>query len=134
MRTEILNYITAQTLAGFRVSDELPWDNNGTPLYMSNMKTVYVDLDQIEQNSVIDTLNGPSGAVDEITTISVYFVTDAKKLPTNYDTVVTAIRGARLATTITGVIERLCQVSTQFESDRVVTRFDFSFRKLIPNQ
>jgi len=134
MRTEILNYITAQTLAGFRVSDELPWDNNGTPLYMSNMKTVYVDLDQIEQNSVIDTLNGPSGAVDEISTVSVYFVTDAKKLPTNYDTVVTAIRGARLATTITGVIERLCQVSTQFESDRVVTRFDFSFRKLIPNQ
>ena len=134
MRTEILTYITAQTLTGFRVSDELPWDNNGTPLYMSNMKTVYVDLDQIEQNSVIDTLNGPSGAVDEITTISVYFVTDAKKLPTNYDTVVSAIRGARLATTITGVIERLCQVSTQFESDRVVTRFDFSFRKLIPNQ
>ena len=134
MRTEILTYITAQTLTGFRVSDEVPWDNNGTPLYMSNMKTVYVDLDQIEQNSVIDTLNGPSGAVDEITTISVYFVTDAKKLPTNYDTVVTAIRGARLATTITGVIERLCQVSTQFESDRVITRFDFSFRKLIPNQ
>ena len=134
MRTEILTYITAQTLTGFRVSDELPWDNNGTPLYMSNMKTVYVDLDQIEQNSVIDTLNGPSGAVDEIATISVYFVTDAKKLPTNYDTVVSAIKGARLATTITGVIERLCQVSTQFESDRVVTRFDFSFRKLIPNQ
>jgi len=134
MRTEILNYITAQTLTGFRVSDELPWDNNGTPLYMSNMKTVYVDLDQIEQNSVIDTLNGPSGAVDEISTVSVYFVTDAKKLPTNYDTVVSAIRGARLVTTITGVIERLCQVSTQVESDRVITRFDFSFRKLIPNQ
>jgi hypothetical protein len=134
MRTEILNYITAQTLTGFRVSDELPWDNNGTPLYMSNMKTVYVDLDQIEQTKLIDTLNGPSGAVDEISTVSVYFVTDAKKLPSNYDTVVSAIRGARLATTITGVIERLCQVSTEFESDRAVTRFDFRFRKLIPNQ
>ena len=135
MRTDILNSIgsiSSATLGTFRVTDELPFDYDGSPLYQKNFKRIYVDVDQIDQSAVDDYLNG-AGYIDEVTTIRVYFVTDAKKLPDNYESVVAAIKETRLVATITGVIERLCNVSTQYSADSLLTEFEFSFRKLLTN-
>jgi hypothetical protein len=116
----------------YSLTTELPWDQNGNPLYINNLKRIYVDVDQIVQESGVNTLGFP-GTVDEITTIRVYFVNDAKQLPSNYESLVTAIKDARLTTDISGVINRLCQVSTNYEADKLITTFEFSFRKLITN-
>jgi hypothetical protein len=132
MRSNILTYIKSLKLGTYSTSDELPWDNNGTPLYQTNLRRIYVDVAQFDQNSRIDTL-GMSGAVDEITTVQVYFVNDAKTLPSNYESLVEDIKQARVQDYTAGYTQKLCQVSTAFVSDRVLTTFEFSFRKLMTN-
>jgi hypothetical protein len=119
-------------LGTFAVSDELPWDNNGTPLYMSNLKRIYVDAAQSSQDAGFDVFNG-GGSVDEITTVRVVFVTDAKQLPSNYESLVDLIKLARLESSTAGYIQRLCQVSTEFTGDKMTTEFEFSFRKTLTN-
>jgi len=131
MRTAIYDAIKAlgsTTLGTFSVSSELPYDASGTPLYLKNFKKIYVDVDQVGQEATVATLDGSSW-VDETTTVRAYFVTDAKQLPSNYETLVDAVKETRLTTDIIGATKRRCQVSTRFEADALVTEFEFSFTK-----
>jgi len=41
IRTQITTNLASYT--AFKVSSELPFDSSGIPLYVKNMKTVYVD-------------------------------------------------------------------------------------------
>lgn len=134
MRQAIYNYLYANRnqLSGLTLSDKLPWTDNGAPLYLQNKKYIYVDIDQITQEKLYDTLGG-TGGVDEITLVNVYFVLDAKALLSNYEDLVAVIKTARLTTDIEGVIHRLCQVKPEYSGDNLVTTFEFSFRKLITN-
>lgn len=132
MRTVIYNYIKTLKLKEYTLSEHLPWEDNGSPLYNHNKKHIYVDTAQTRQEPLFDALN-QAGAVNEITTVSVYFVNDAKKLPQTYDDVVESIKGARLATGTEGYIQRLVQVSSDYREDSIITIFEFSFRKLLTN-
>jgi hypothetical protein len=134
MRTAILNYMLDHKLLlkPLTVTEHLPWSDNGAPLYHHNKKHLYVDLDQVTQNPVIDTLNS-SGIIDEITIVRVYFVTDAKQPISNFESLINIIKDARLTSDISGVIQRTCQVSNTYDNDAVTSTFEFSFRKLIPN-
>jgi hypothetical protein len=114
------------------ISNELPYQTNSQDLYLKNEKTIYVDAAQTQQAPAIDTLNG-SGAVDETTTVSVYFVNDAKKVLSDYDTTVTQLKGARTAVGTEGYIQKLCQVNVTYDEDAMVTQLEFSFRKFIIN-
>jgi hypothetical protein len=96
------------------------------------MKRIYVDQPQTVQEPLIDVLNG-HGVVNENTTVSIYLATDAKKLPANYDAVVSMIKSTRLDPAITGVTQRATTVSTEFVNDVMVSEFDINFRKLIIN-
>jgi hypothetical protein len=132
MRTEILDYFRANKVNGYTLTQELPWDTQGNPLYLKNFKYIYVDSDQVAQEPLIDVLNGP-GIVNQITTVTAYITTDAKNQPSNYDTMVSTFMNARLDTDIAGVTQRATQVSTEFNGDAQITQFDFSFRQLIVN-
>jgi hypothetical protein len=132
MRTEILDYFKVNKVNGYTLTQELPWDTQGNPLYLKNFKYIYVDSDQIAQEPLIDVLNG-TGIVNEITTVRTYITTDAKNQPSNYATMVSTFMNARLDTDITGVTQRATQVSTEFIGDAQVTQFEFSFRELIVN-
>ena len=132
MRTEIIDYFKSNKVNGYTLTEELPWDNQGNPLYLKNFKYIYVDSDQIAQEPLIDVLNG-AGIVNQITTVSTFITTDAKNQPSNYATMVSTFMNARLDTDITGVTQRATQVSTEFIGDAQITQFDFSFRHLIVN-
>ena len=132
MRTEILNYIAANPVSGFTASNELPYDKDSTPLFLSNFKKIYVDLDQTTQEPLIETLDN-NGIVNEITSVTTYVVTDAKTLPTNYDILVSTLKSARLTELTSGWTQRSTQVDTRFEGDALVTEFKFNFNKLIFN-
>lgn len=132
MRSIVLDYLDSNKVTGFTVSDMLPFNTSGQPLYLNNFKTVYVDQPQTSQEPLIDVLNG-AGVVNETTTISVYVTTDAKQLPANYATLVSAIKGTRLDSAITGATQRTTTVSTEYSADALVTRFDINFQKLIVN-
>lgn len=130
MRQQLVDYIGVQNLGGFILSQELPYSSSGTPLYTKNPKRIYVDRTQFSNEPLIATLNGVQ--VDsEIASVRVYFASDAKQLPPNYDTVITALRAGKDASTITGVTRRECVISTTFEEDLLVTELEFRFTTII---
>lgn len=132
MRTVIYNYIRDLRVQGLTLTDNLPFDDNGAPVYHHNKKHIYVDVAQIQQQPVFDTLDD-SGVVNQTTTVSVYFVYDAKKLLPDYDDVIQSMAGARTAAGTEGYTQKLCQVLTSFDTDALITHLEFSFRKLITN-
>ena len=132
MRQTIYDYIDSLGLRGYTLSSNLPWSDNGDPIYLQNKKYIYVDAAQVKQDPKFDTLD-LGGAVEENATVSVFFVNDAKNLPSDYDDAVELIKEARLAEGTEGYIQKLCQVSTSYSADNLITQFDFSFRKLINN-
>jgi hypothetical protein len=132
MRSIVIDYLNQNKVTGFTATDMLPFNSSGLPLYQNNFKTIYVDQPQTVQEPLIDVLNG-HGVVNETTTITVYVVTDAKKLPPNYDAVVSMIKNARLDSAISGVTQRATTVSTEYQADAMVTQFNINFRKLIVN-
>ena len=130
MRSLILTYLEANKTSGFGVSQNLPFDQNGTALYLQNLKTIYVDNPTTEQEPLYDTLDDCS-IVSETTIVDVYVVTDAKTLPSNYDAMVTAVKGVKTDTTITGYTEKRVNVSTSYANgDQLVTQFEIRFTNI----
>jgi len=130
MRQAIWDHIDALSKGTFTLTNELPWDSSGSPLYLKNVKRIYVNTDQITEELVYATLNGVC-INNEITRVFVYFACDAKQLPANYETIVSGIRGAKSTTDISGVSRRECDVTTSFEADMLVTEFEFRFINII---
>lgn len=130
MRQEIFDYIDGLSKTGFTLSSALPWTSDGIPLYQKNFKTIYVDMDDVTHDTALATMNGLTFE-NETTTVRVYFTTDAKQLPNNYETLVSNIREARNIDTITGVTQRQSDVTRTFEADAMVTEIEFRFTKLI---
>ena len=83
MRTEIitaLQAISRTTLKDFKVVENLPWEDNGAPLYHHNKRHIYIDMPQTSQEPVLNDF-AMKGTVNETNIVRVYFVTDAKQLP-----------------------------------------------------
>ena len=96
MRTELLSAITTavSTLTQFAVSQELPWEQNGTPLYLKNMKKIYVDRPRQKETTLIPTLNGGEVFQDDLIA-EVYLAVDAKNTPSQLDALITKILGVK---------------------------------------
>ena len=130
MRQLLIDYIGTQNLGAFILSQELPYSSSGVPLYQKNAKRIYVDRTEFSNEPLITTLDGVQ--VDsEIASVRVYFASDAKQLPPNYDTVVTALRAGKDYSAITGVTRRDCEISTSFEEDLLITELEFRFTTII---
>ena len=129
MRTEILDYLQSQNLGTFTVSRELPWSENGVPMYLKNLKKVYADLEQVENTPLITALDGLT-IPSEVTTVTVFLACDAKQTPPNLSQIVTEVKAAKDITTIPGVFRRECSISTTYENDVAVTELEFRFTKL----
>ena len=130
MRQAIWDYIDGISKGSFTLTNELPWDSSGQALYLKNPKRIYVNTDQVTEELLYATLNGLC-INSEITTVIATVCCDAKQLPSNYEALVTAIRGAKNTTDITAVTRRECDVTTRFEADLLVTEFEFRFINVI---
>ncbi len=102
MRTQLLNAIGSaiSTLTQFSVSQEIPWSESGNPLYLKNKKKVYVDKERREESTLISCLDGQDIYQDDLIT-EVYVSVDAKNPPSQLDTVISRILGAKSSTGIT---------------------------------
>jgi hypothetical protein len=130
MRDEILEFVQTLNLGTVTVSSELPWTDNDVPLYLKNLKKVYVDIDQITSEPFITTLSGLNIS-NEVTSVRIYFANDAKVLLPNYSEVIANLREAKDITTIQGVQRRDVVVTTSIENDVLVTELEFRFTKLL---
>lgn len=129
MRTELLNYFSGSTLTNFAVSQELPFTNNNTVMYIKNPKRIYADLEQVSTEPYIQFLNGCEIS-QEVHSVSVFFTTDAKNLPSNYQTVVDTLKLGKNVSVDASYFKRTVDTTTSFESDLMVTQLDFKFTKL----
>jgi hypothetical protein len=118
--TELTTALDTTTVG---VSSELPWFSGNQVLNEKNMRTVYVDHEEIENSTLINTLDN-SDVFEKIVTVDTYLTVDAKKLPTDIDTVIQAIRHARQ---VVDTPTRECDMVTTIEDDRITYEFTYRF-------
>jgi hypothetical protein len=129
IRDELLTQLNTNLAAhtAFSVSSELPFNSAGDALYLKNMKTVYLDEDQLEITQHVPVLNANKIMQTE-TTVNGYLVTDAKNQPSDIDTVIANVLVARTA--ITNIIDTNSSVETEIDDDRITYTFEYNFLKI----
>lgn len=126
MRTELLAAITAavSTLTQFAVSQEIPWEESGNPLYLKNKKKIYVDNERREETTLIACLDGQDIYQDDLIT-EVYVSVDAKNPPSQLNTLISRILGAKSST---GLVNFGVESDYTQEKQEDVLIYTFEFR------
>jgi hypothetical protein len=126
MRTQLLAAITTatSTLTQFAVASELPWEQNGTPLYRKNMKKIYVDEERQEQSTLFSVLNGDDVYQNDLIT-EVFLAVDAKNPPSQLDTAIARILSAK---SNTGIINFGVESDYTVDKQEDVMIYTFEFR------
>jgi len=129
MRQEVLDYINSLPLGGYLLTEESPWSDNGVPLYIKNLKKIYVDNTDYVNEPLISTL-GRLSINEETQVTRIYFANDAKTLPSNYDTLVSDLKAVRNINTVLGSNRRQVDVEVTYENDIMITELEVRFTKL----
>jgi len=126
MRTQLLAAITTatSTLTQFAVASELPWEQNGTPLYRKNMKKIYVDEERQEQSTLFSVLNGDDVYQNDLIT-EVFLAVDAKNPPSQLDNAIAKILSAK---SNTGIINFGVESDYTVDKQEDVMIYTFEFR------
>lgn len=128
MRDEILDYINGLSLGTYSVSSNLPYTDAGQTLYMKNPKTIYVDQPTFTEDPIYTTMDGQD-VVNQVASVSIFYSTDAKALPANFDTLTTAIKNAKNITTVQAR-RREADVNETYEGDMLVSEIVVRFIKI----
>lgn len=106
------------------VSQELPFDSAGVPLYEKNMKKLYIGEDNTAREPLIPVLD--FNPVENVVTVVTAFLTiDAKNPLTDIDTITAAVINSK--NSISNQITRNCVMATDFTDDRLTYQFEFEF-------
>jgi hypothetical protein len=125
-RSDLITQITTNIAAhtDFTISQELPFDSGGIPLYDKNLKTIYVDEQEIAVEELYSTLD--QGVVNQTTTtINAYLSVDAKNQLTDIDTVVANLLIAR--NVVTGTVDSTSDYETDIAEDVITYTFEYNF-------
>ena len=129
-RSDLITQITTN-LSGhgnISISQELPFDSGGNPLYEKNPNVIYVDEQQIEVEQLYRTLD--QGNVNQTTTtINAFLSTDAKNQFSDINTVVSNLVIAR--NVITNVTDTNSSYETELEDDTITYTFEYIFTTTI---
>lgn len=129
MRTAVINSIKGLALTGYSNTDELPFDDSGTALYLKNPKTVYVDRESTTTEPLIPTLDS-ADIRQTTTTVTAYFTVDAKNPPANYESTVDSLRLIKSSIDHPGANRRDAVVSTSYAGDLLVTQVEYNFTRV----
>lgn len=125
VRSDILAQLSTNLAAhDIRLSQELPWESGENPLYLQNMKTVYVDEEQINVEQLYRTLD-QSNVNTTVTTVNAYLAVDAKNQLSDINTVVSNILLAR--NTISSTTDSSSDYETETEGDVITYTFEYNF-------
>jgi hypothetical protein len=126
MRNQLVSAITSatSTLTQFAVALELPWEQNGTPLFRKNMKRIYVDRDNLEESTLIPTLDGVDIMQNDLI-VNAYLAVDAKTIPSQLDNAISKILNAKNSITI---VNFGLESDYTVEKDEDVLVYTFEFR------
>jgi len=119
---------TIETTKDYKLSGELPWTSSRQPLYLKNLKTVYVGEPIVQVEPLIAVLAG-TGPQAEIMSLTVYVANDAKRLPATYLQQLGLI--ARLVDLdVPGVFRRDQTSTTEYQTDVVVNSYTFRYTRI----
>ncbi len=126
VRSDLINQITTN-LSGqsnISISEELPFDSGGTPLYEKNPNVVYVDEEQLNVEQLYRTLD--QGNVNQTTTtVNAYLSTDAKNQFNDINTVVANLLIAR--NVVTNVTDSNSDYETEITDYVITYTFEYNF-------
>lgn len=124
-RSDLLTQLTS-SLSGSNVSvsSELPWITGSEPLYVQNMKVLYLDEEQISQDILFTTLDSHE-VVSNVSTINGYLQVDAKNQPGDIANVVSNVLSAK--SVISGVVSKQSDYETEITSDKITYTFEYRF-------
>lgn len=125
-RDTLLNRIATvlNSYSQFSSSSELPFVAGNTPLYVKNMKTVYLDEEQVEITDLIMTLDKRDITRTE-TIIRAYVAVDAKNKPSQTDSMLAAIEAAK--SIIAPVVNVDTIQSTEIQDDIIIYSIEYRF-------
>lgn len=129
MRSGLITAINTaiSTLTQFSVSSELPWNQNAEALFRKNMKKIYVDAAQLEQEPLIEVLD-TNPIVQNRYICRAYLCVDAKNTPSQLDQLITNIQTAKSNTGLVSFDDE-CDWTTEIDEDRIT--YTFEFRSLV---
>ena len=130
MRDLLLTYLGTLLLDSFIVSTELPFSAAGVEMYLKNVKRIYVDTEQIEVEPFLAFMNGLT-INKEITSLNVYFATDAKTLASDYSSTLASIQLGRNIVAPGVYTDTYSVVSTEYVNDLLVTTVEIRFVKIL---
>lgn len=130
MRTEVVNAIKNLGLTGYKISNELPYDESGVELFVKNPKSIYVDRERIDISPILTTLDAQDIS-NEATSVTAYFAIDAKQIPANYDSTLTSLRSVKNAITRAGANSRETIVSSRYEGDLLIVELEYRLTRVI---
>ena len=125
MRTGLIAAIqtATSTLTQFTVSQELPWLQNAQPLYMKNMKKIYVGPTEQVESTIFDVLDGGNVFQEEMTTRA-YVAVDAKNPPSQLNQLITNILTCKSQTGVVSFDEE-SDYTVEQDEDRLIYTFEF---------
>lgn len=128
-RTTLLGELQTQ-LSGtsLRVSEELPWSSAGDELYLKNPKVLYMDAEERERVTLVNTMSNIGDIFERIVTINAYFSVDAKNLVSDIDTILDRIIDARLVPPACHV--RNVNIENEYEADRKIYTIEYVFQTI----
>lgn len=130
MRTELLTALTnLLNTTGIAVSTELPWNTGNEPLYLKNMKRVYLGPEQRVDEDLIPILNGNNVKRRQLI-VRGYLAIDAKNQPAGINNALSAIESARDATVFGQSYERFVEYTTEITGDVMVYTVEYKFRTI----
>ncbi len=128
MRSQILTYLTANLTGSIKASQELPWSEGNNPLYLKNMKRVYLDEPNTEVDELVPTFE--SDVLQKITTIRGFLAVDAKNRNADLDTALTTLAQAKDVSTITDSFRKEFDYTTTIDGAVIVYEFEYRFYTL----
>jgi biopolymer transport protein ExbD len=129
MRTQVVDKIKALALNGVNLSNEMPYNESGVPLYLKNPKTLYVDRTQYDSAPLVQTLGGVN-INNTTTSVSVYLAVDAKNPPQQLDTIIDSLRGLEDTIVLDGTHTRESTVSTDYQDDLIIVTVDYRLTRI----
>lgn len=128
IRSDLLTQLTTN-LAGTNVSvsSELPFTSSGETLYAKNMKVLYVDEEQIEQDTLHPVLDRNNIEIN-LSTVNAFLQVDAKNQLSDIQTIISNVLSAK--NVITNTITSESDYTTVFSLDKIVYEFEFRFEKI----
>jgi hypothetical protein len=126
MRTELLSYLTTNLTGTIKPSQELPYEEGNNFLYLRNLRRVYLDEPNTEQNSLYPTL-GSTNINEKITTVRWYLTVDSKNRNTDLDTALTILGNGKDIATITGPHKREFDYITSIDDDKITYEGQYRF-------